>query len=64
MKIQVYLRTNYGARHIYVHGEDTARDIEALTQRKTLTERQLTALKLLGHEIEVIHDPERTINIK
>jgi len=63
MKIQVYLRTNYGARHIYVHGEDTARDIEVLTRKRTLTEGQLTALQLLGHEIEVIPDPERTINL-
>ena len=64
MKIQVYLRTNYGSRHIYVHGADTARDIEVLTRKRTLTEGQLTALKLLGHEIAVIPDPELTINLK
>lgn len=64
MKIQVYLRTNYGSRHIYVHGEDTARDIESLTHRKTLTEHQLKALRSLGHDIEVIPDPKTTINIK
>lgn len=63
MKIQVYLRTNYGARHIYVHGADTARDIESLTHRKTLTEHQLKALRSLGHNIEVIADPKVSIII-
>jgi len=35
-----------------------------LTRKRTLTEGQLTALQLLGHEIEVIPDPKFTINLK
>lgn len=55
-KLQVYERRNYGQSALYPAGP-LANAISRLTGRKTLIESDISALRDLGFDFELIHDP-------
>jgi hypothetical protein len=61
MKIEVFVRTVYGAPNIYP--ANPAAEIAAeLVGKKTFSRRDLELLKKLGHEVAQVLDP-KTITI-
>jgi hypothetical protein len=55
--ITLYERNNYGTTALYATGP-LAEAIADLTGRKTLTFRDMNALRRLGFEFDLAHDPK------
>jgi histone H3/H4 len=57
MNIQIEIKNVYGNELIYVTASETAKTIQKLTGRKTLTRRDIQAFKELGFTFSV-YTPE------
>jgi hypothetical protein len=60
MKLQVKIKSNYGQQVVYpacVKSEQFVKELGT----KTLTSAQISALKSLGFELEVISDQPKTL---
>ena len=49
--IKLEVRRNYGTNHMYVTSPEHAEAIAALTGKKTVTEKDIQALKALGFHV-------------
>ena len=58
MTIQYYRKNVYGANLIYINGRIANEAIRILTKTLTVTEKQLEALRWLGHKTEEILESE------
>jgi len=57
MKIQYFKRDVYGNPLFYIVGEQ-AEALRRLTGKKTVDQRDITALEALGHTFELVHEGE------
>tara|TARA_S200002703_G_C3659948_1_gene202687 strand:+ start:107 stop:283 length:177 start_codon:yes stop_codon:yes gene_type:complete len=57
MNIQIEIKNVYGNELIYITASETAKTIQKLTGRKTLTRRDIQAFKELGFTFSV-YTPE------
>lgn len=57
MRIEYHIKSVYGNEQIYITETSVANAVTTLTQKKTINNRDIAALIVLGHD--VVHVPLR-----